>query len=113
MPPSRDHPAASRTITWGPRRPCGRGALRPTLADPSRARIVHLLAIAEHELCVCDIALVLGDERLGGCRTSFGSSESAAQWIGARPAVIVYYRLIDDHLRDLVLGAAIHVAEGR
>jgi DNA-binding transcriptional ArsR family regulator len=25
---------------------------------------------------------------------------------------IVYYRLDDDHLRDLVLGAASHVAEG-
>jgi hypothetical protein len=24
---------------------------------------------------------------------------------------IVYYRLIDDHLRDLVLGAATHVGE--
>lgn len=30
------------------------------LADPSRARILHLLAISERELCVCDMALVLG-----------------------------------------------------
>ena len=25
---------------------------------------------------------------------------------------IAYYRLVDEHLRDLVLGAASHVAEG-
>ena len=32
------------------------GDLFATLADPSRARIVHLLAISEQDLCVCDIA---------------------------------------------------------
>ena len=31
-----------------------------TLADSSRARILHLLAVSERELCVCDMALVLG-----------------------------------------------------
>jgi DNA-binding transcriptional ArsR family regulator len=31
-----------------------------TLADPSRARILHLLAISERALYVCDIALVVG-----------------------------------------------------
>jgi ArsR family transcriptional regulator len=30
------------------------------LADPSRARILHLLAISPQELCVCDMALVIG-----------------------------------------------------
>ena len=30
------------------------------LADPSRARILHLLAISGGELCVCDMALVIG-----------------------------------------------------
>ena len=36
------------------------GELFALLADPSRARIIHLLAITDRELCVCDIALVLG-----------------------------------------------------
>src|SRR3972149_9534106 len=36
------------------------GELFAPLADPSRARIVHLLAISDQELCVCDIALDLG-----------------------------------------------------
>jgi ArsR family transcriptional regulator len=86
------------------------GELFATLADPSRARIVHLLAIAEAELCVCDIALVLG--------MSVSALSHQLRFLRERGAVerrkagrIVYYRLVDDHLRDLVLRAAIHVAE--
>jgi DNA-binding transcriptional ArsR family regulator len=86
------------------------GELFATLADPSRARIVHLLAIAEQELCVCDIALVLG--------MSVSALSHQLRFLRERGAVgrrkagrIVYYRLVDDHLRDLILGAATHVAE--
>jgi DNA-binding transcriptional ArsR family regulator len=88
------------------------GELFATLADPSRARIVHLLAIGEQELCVCDIALVLG--------MSVSALSHQLRYLRERGAVgrrkagrIVYYRLVDNHLRDLVLGAATHVAEGR
>ncbi len=87
------------------------GELFATLADPSRARIVHLLAIAEEELCVCDIALVLG--------MTVSALSHQLRFLRERGAVgrrksgrIVYYRLVDDHLRDLVLGAATHVSEG-
>src|SRR5665811_122497 len=86
------------------------GDLFATLADPSRARIVHLLAIAGQELCVCDVALVLG--------MSVSALSHQLRFLRERGAVerrkvgrIVYYRLVDDHLRDLVLGAASHVAE--
>ncbi len=86
------------------------GGLFATLADPSRARIVHLLAITEHDLCVCDIALVLG--------MSVSALSHQLRFLRERRAVerrkvgrIVYYRLVDAHLRDLVLGAATHVAE--
>jgi ArsR family transcriptional regulator len=86
------------------------GELFATLADPSRARIVHLLAIATQELCVCDVALVLG--------MSVSALSHQLRFLRERGAVerrkvgrIVYYRLIDDHLRDLVLGAATHVGE--
>jgi len=86
------------------------GDLFATLADPSRARIVHLLAIADRELCVCDIALVLG--------MSISATSHQLRWLRERAAVerrregrIAYYRLVDGHLRDLVLGAASHVAE--
>jgi ArsR family transcriptional regulator, lead/cadmium/zinc/bismuth-responsive transcriptional repressor len=86
------------------------GELFATLADPSRARIVHFLAISIQELCVCDIALVLG--------MSVSALSHQLCFLRERGAVerrkvgrIVYYRLVDDHLRDLVLGAATHVSE--
>ena len=81
------------------------------LADPSRARILHLLAISERELCVCDMALVLG--------LSVSALSHQLRALRERGAVsrrkdgrIVHYRLVDEHLRRLVLDAAIHVAEG-
>ena len=87
------------------------GDLFATLADPSRARIIHLLAISDADLCVCDIALVLG--------MSVSALSHQLRFLRERKAVarrkvgrIAYYRLVDEHLRDLVLGAATHVAEG-
>ena len=81
------------------------------LADPSRARILHLLAISEGELCVCDMALVLG--------MSVSALSHQLRALRERGAVsrrkvgrIAYYRLVDDHLRRLVLDAAVHVSEG-
>lgn len=86
-------------------------ALFATLADPSRARILHLLAISERDLCVCDIALVLG--------MSVSALSHQLRFLRERGAVnrrkvgrIAYYRLVDDHLRQLVLDAAAHVSEG-
>jgi ArsR family transcriptional regulator, lead/cadmium/zinc/bismuth-responsive transcriptional repressor len=81
-----------------------------TLADPSRARILHLLAISEGELCVCDMALVIG--------MSVSALSHQLRILRERGAVerrkvgrVAWYRLVDDHLRDLVVGAATHVAE--
>jgi ArsR family transcriptional regulator len=86
------------------------GELFGLLADPSRARIIHLLAITTKELCVCDIALVLG--------MSVSALSHQLRYLRERGAVerrkagrMAYYRLVDDHLRELVLGAATHVAE--
>ncbi|MBF8291078.1 MAG: ArsR family transcriptional regulator [Chloroflexi bacterium] len=82
-----------------------------TLADPSRARILHLLAVSERELCVCDMALVLG--------MSVSALSHQLRFLRERGAVsrnkvgrIAYYRLVDDHLRRLIVDAAVHVAEG-
>jgi ArsR family transcriptional regulator len=81
-----------------------------TLADPSRARILHLLAISDGELCVCDMALVIG--------MSVSALSHQLRFLRERGAVerrkvgrVAWYRLTDDHLRDLVIGAATHVAE--
>jgi ArsR family transcriptional regulator len=80
------------------------------LADPSRARILHLLAISEGELCVCDMALVIG--------MSVSALSHQLRYLRERGAVerrkvgrVAWYRLVDEHLRDLVIGAATHVAE--
>jgi DNA-binding transcriptional ArsR family regulator len=107
------HPDAIRPILG---RSLGSGGSRAvadlfaTLADASRARILHLLAITEVELCVCDMALVLG--------MSVSALSHQLRFLRERGAVgrnkvgrIAYYRLIDDHLRRLVSDAAVHVAE--
>lgn len=79
------------------------------LADPSRARILHLLAIAD-DLCVCDMALVLG--------VSVSALSHQLRFLRERGVVtrnkvgrMAYYRLDDDHIRRLVLDAAAHAAE--
>ena len=81
-----------------------------TLADPSRARILHLLAISERALCVCDMALVLG--------MSVSALSHQLRTLRERGAVsrrkagrIAYYQLVDEHLSRLVLDAAVHVSE--
>ena len=108
------HPEAIRPVLGRSLGPDGARAvagLFATLADPSRARILHLLAVSKRELCVCDMALVLG--------MSMSALSHQLRTLRDRGAVsrrkagrIAYYRLIDDHVRQLVLGAATHVAEG-
>ena len=108
------HPDAIRPLVGRSLGPDGADAvatLFAALADPSRARILHLLAISERDLCVCDIALVVG--------MSVSALSHQLRFLRERGAVsrnkvgrIAYYRLIDDHLRTLVLDAAVHVAEG-
>ncbi len=108
------HPDAVRPLvgrSLGPDGASSVAGLFATLADPSRARILHLLAISERALCVCDIALVLG--------MSVSALSHQLRFLRERGAVsrnkvgrIAYYRLVDDHLRRLVLDAAVHVAEG-
>lgn len=108
------HPDAIRPLvgrSLGPHGADSVATLFATLADPSRARILHLLAISKHDLCVCDIALVVG--------MSVSALSHQLRFLRERGAVsrnkvgrIAYYRLVDDHLRRLVLDAAGHVAEG-
>jgi DNA-binding transcriptional ArsR family regulator len=86
------------------------GELFATLADPSRTRIVHLLAISEQELCVRDIALVLGMS-VSALSHQLGFLRERGAVERRKAGRIVYYRLVDAHLRDLVQGAATHVAE--
>lgn len=79
------------------------------LADPGRLKIV--LALASQEMCVCDLAALLG------------VSESAASHQlrilrtmnlikSRREGQVLYYRLVDDHVTQLTAVARDHVAEG-
>jgi DNA-binding transcriptional ArsR family regulator len=107
------HPGAIRPIIGRSLSDDGASAVSSRfgiLADPSRARILHLLAISETELCVCDIALVLG--------MSVSALSHQLRYLRDRTVVqgrkdgrIVFYRLVDDHVRHLVLDAATHAAE--
>ena len=79
------------------------------LGDPTRVRILD--ALSADELCVCDIALVLG--------MSVSALSHQLRFLRERGAVsrrkvgrIAYYRLVDDLVQRLILDAAVHVAEG-
>jgi ArsR family transcriptional regulator len=107
--PTAIRPILGRSLSAGGARAVA--DLFAVLGDPSRARILHLLAISDRELCVCDIALVLG--------MNVSALSHQLRMLRERGAVsrrkdgrIAYYRLVDDHLRRLVLDAAVHIAEG-
>ena len=106
--PDRIRPVLGRSL--GADGAAAVASLFGVLADPSRSRILHLLAIAD-DLCVCDIALVLG--------MSVSALSHQLRFLRERGAVsrrkvgrMAYYRLVDDHLRTLILDAVTHVAEG-
>ena len=105
--PDRIRPLLGRSL--GDEGAAAVAGLFGVLADPSRARILHLLAIAD-DLCVCDMALVLG--------MSVSALSHQLRYLRERGAVsrhkvgrMAYYRLIDEHLRTLVLDGASHAAE--
>lgn len=84
-------------------------ALFGVLADPSRSRIVHLLAIAD-DLCVCDMALVLG---MSVSALSHQLRFLRERGVVARNKVgrMAYYRLRDGQMGRLILEAASQAAE--
>jgi DNA-binding transcriptional ArsR family regulator len=79
------------------------------LADPTRARILHALCLAE-ELCVCDLALLLGISQSAlshQLRLLRGRRVVARRKVGR----IVYYRLADEHVRHVVHDGLTHATE--
>lgn len=80
-------------------------------ADPTRARILHALSLAD-ELCVCDLAVLLG--------ISQSALSHQLRLLRDRDVVtrrrlgrLVYYRLADGHVRDVLAEALRHSREGR
>lgn len=70
------------------------------LADPTRARILHALSLSTEELCVCDLAVLIG--------ISQSALSHQLRLLRDRGVVsrtkrgrMVYYRLADEHIRPV------------
>lgn len=80
------------------------------MADATRARILHALSVSEDDLCVCDMAVLLGISqsalshqlRLLRDRGVVGRTKRGR---------LVYYRLADDHVRHLLTDGVRHAGD--
>ena len=83
-------------------------AIFQVLADPTRARIVY--ALAHEELCVCDVAAVA---ELSISATSHQLKRLRDQGVVRfrKAGRLAFYRLSDDHIRQLVEDAIRHVQQ--
>lgn len=82
--------------------------LLKAVADPTRLRL--LSALATTELCVCDLAAVLGmsESAISHQLRVLRSSRLVTYRKAGR---IAYYRLNDHHVTDLLTGVLEHAAE--
>lgn len=78
------------------------------LGDPTRLRIVH--SLADHELCVCDLATVLGVEQ-SVVSHSLRALRQMRLVRYRREGKIAYYSLDDEHIASLVGEGFRHVEE--
>ena len=83
-------------------------AIFQTLADPTRARIVA--ALAQAELCVCDVAAIAG---LSVSSASHQLKRLRDQDVVAfrKEGRMAYYRLSDPHIRQLIADGVAHVQD--
>ena len=78
-------------------------------ADPTRMKVLYVLTL-EQELCVCDVAAVIGHSNATAShhlRTLLDQGLVKYRKDGK----VVYYSLDDDHVRSLVEIAMTHSAE--
>ncbi|SRR6266516_3074415 len=86
-------------------------ALFSVLSDPTRLQVVHaLLCAPTGELCVCDLASGLGrdDTTISHQLRVLRNQQIVAMRKAGR---IVYYRLIDEHIRQLLTMGVAHARE--
>ncbi|GGJ59557.1 transcriptional regulator [Deinococcus roseus] len=83
-------------------------ALLKAVADPTRLKI--LAALSATELCVCDLALVVG---ITESNTSHQLRLLRANRLVnyRKEGRVAYYRLTDDHVRELLKSAVEHAQE--
>ena len=86
-------------------------ALFSVLSDPTRLQVVHALLFAPSgELCVCDLACSLGrdDTTISHqLRVLRNQHVVAMRKVGR----VVYYRLVDEHIRQLLTMGMAHTRE--
>ena len=79
------------------------------LGDPTRVRILHSLAASE--LCVCDLAAILGMSQ-SAVSHQLRLLRSLRLVRNRREGRMVYYALDDDHIEKLLAQGLDHVAHG-
>ena len=80
------------------------------LADPTRVKILRALSISE--LCVCDIAAVVGQSQ-SAISHQLRYLRMARLVKYRREGKMAYYSLDDDHVRDLLDQGLKHAREGK
>ena len=76
------------------------------LADPTRAKLLY--ALAREELCVCDLASIVGRSR-PAVSHQLRLLRDLRLVRYRRQGKMAYYSLVDHHIRDLVLQGLRHV----
>jgi ArsR family transcriptional regulator len=87
----------------------GMGALFNALGDPTRLRL--LVALLDGALCTCDLAGVLGVTE-SAVSHQLRTLRALGLVDSLREGRVVYHRLGDRHVNELVGIAGAHVAEG-
>ena len=78
------------------------------MADPGRLKI--LLSLAAQEMCVCDLAALLGvSESAASHQIRILRTMNLVK--NRRDGQVLYYRLVDDHVTQLAQVARDHVLE--
>ena len=80
------------------------------LADPTRARILHALTLSDEDLCVCDLAVLIGisQSALSHQLRLLRDRDLVARTKRGR---MVYYRLADEHIRHVFTDGLRHSGE--
>lgn len=76
--------------------------------DPTRARLLHALEL--HELCVCDLAALLGVTK-SAVSHQLKALRLANLVKFRREGQVVYYSLADDHVRAILEMGFEHIRE--
>ena len=87
----------------------GLSELFKVLSDETRTRILHLLS--RREMCVCDIAAFL-DISESAVSHQLRYLRTAGIVKNRREGTVLYYRLIDDHVKRLIDSGREHINDG-